>query len=349
MPTPPLLWRTGTTPTTAAGTEASLSDRTWRRPQQRGRLHASCPFQRQVCQLSELVLAKWAGGINARWPTRRPSILSRMDTPLQDLPVLRRWMGDTPGHPLRSHIDRPSRYPGVVRAWWRDPWLTTVEEMLVVLEQARPVGLDSMVRTFRAFDDPSWEGVEQFLQHRAELVIASLLAGSGVPFRFNTAAGPDLLLDTAPACAIEISSRSPKSLSALSRMLSAGLRARGLPAGISITADPIPPVEIRSRVLDEIVRQFLPPDGSPGVMQLRIEAAPRRPEDGIPASWITVTRGGSGTTSFTAPYNSPHMTALAQSVATNVLREKRKLRQSRTLPTLLVVDVSRTDLPDLRC
>jgi hypothetical protein len=234
-------------------------------------------------------------------------------------------------------------------AWWRDPWLTTVEEMLVVLEQARPVGLESMARTFRAFDDPSWAGVEQFLQHRAELVIASLLAGSEVPFRFNTAAGPDLLLDTTPACAIEVSSRSPKSLSALSRMLSAGLQARGLPTGVSITADPIPPVEIRSRVLDEIVRQFLPPDGSPGVTGLRVEAAPSRPEDGIPASWITINRDGRGTTSFMAPYNSPHMTALARSVAANVLREKRKVRQSQTLPTLLIVDVSRTDLPDLRC
>lgn len=272
-----------------------------------------------------------------------------MDAPLQDLPVLRRWMGDTPGHPLRSQIERPSRYPGVVRAWWRDPVLTTVEEMLVILEQARPVGLESIARTFRTFDDPSWDGMEKFLQHRAELVIASLLAESGVPFRFNTTAGPDLLLDTDPACAIEISSRSPKSLFTLSQMLSAGLRARGLPNTISITADPIPPVEIRSRVRDEVVQQFLPPDGSPGVRRLRIEAAPPRPEDGIPTSWITVTRGGSGATSFSAPYNSPHMTALAQSVATNVLREKRKVRQSRKLPTLLIVDVSRTDLPDLRC
>jgi hypothetical protein len=182
--------------------------------------------------------------------------------------------------------------------------------MLVVLERVRPVGLESIARTFRAFDDPSWDGREKFLQHRAELVIASLLAGSGVPFRFHTTAGPDLLLDTDPACAIEISSRRPKSLFALGQVLREGLRARGLPATVSMTADPIPPVEIRSRVRDEIVQQFLPPDGSPGVGRLRIEAAPPRPQDGIPASWVTVTRGGNGITSFSAPYNSPHMTAL---------------------------------------
>ncbi|MBD0695806.1 hypothetical protein BG452_04350 [Streptomyces sp. CBMA123] len=246
-------------------------------------------------------------------------------------------------------MELPSPDPEVVYAWWRDPVLVVLEEILTVLEQAHPVGLESIARTFRAFDDPSWDGMEKFLQHRAELVVAALLAESGVPFRFNTTAGPDLLLDGAPTCAIEVSSRSPKSLFNLNQVLGEGLRARGFPDTLTITAEPIPPVEIRSQVRDAIVQQFLPPDGSPGVGRLRAMAAPSRPDDGIPASWVTVTRGGSGITSYSAPYDSPHMTALAQSVATNVLRDKRKIRQSQALPTLLVVDVSRTDLPDLRC
>jgi hypothetical protein len=55
-----------------------------------------------------------------------------------------------------------------------------------------------------------------------------------------------------------------------------------------------------------------------------------------------------------APYNSPHMLALAQSVAVEVLRDERKIRQSQTLPTLptlptlLIVDLSGGDLPDVR-
>ncbi|MEW1773511.1 GNAT family N-acetyltransferase [Streptomyces sp. NPDC086777] len=145
------------------------------------------------------------------------------------LPVLRRWMGDGQTHPLRVHMDRPSKYPGIIHAWWRDPVLTCLEETLVLLETAQPQGLDSMARTFRGFDDPSWAGKEQFLRHRAELVVASLLAEARVPFRFNTAAGPDLLMDNVfPCMGIEISSRRPKSLFDLSQALHEGLRERGL-------------------------------------------------------------------------------------------------------------------------
>lgn len=273
-----------------------------------------------------------------------------VNTPLQgDLPLLRRWMGDAPGHPLRHILERPSRYPGAVHVWWRDPILVALEEMLVLLEAVQPVGLASMARTFRSFADPSWTGMERFLQHRAELVVASLLAQAQVPFRFNTAGGADLLLQDEGRCAVEISSRSPKSLLHLSRTLQEGLRERGLSHSVSITADPIPPVVIRDATREEILRRLLPDDGPPTLGGLRLMAAPARPHDGIPASWVTVTIGASGTTSFSAPYNSPHMIALARDVAANVLREKRKIRQSRPQPTLLVVDVTGTDLPDLRC
>lgn len=246
-------------------------------------------------------------------------------------------------------MDRPSRHPAVVPAWWRDPVLTSLEETLRLLEATQPQGLDSMTRTFRAFDDPTWAGTEQFLRHRAELVIASMLAEAQVPFRFNTGAGPDLLMGEDPNCiGIEISSRRPKSLFDLSQTLHEGLRKRGLDLSVSIRTDPIPPVAIRSEVRNAIIEQILPADGSPGVRNLRVLAAPARPEDGIPDSWITITLGTNGTTLTSAPFNSPHMIAMARDVAKNVLREKRKIRQSQTMPTLLIVDVSGTDLPDLR-
>ncbi|MCX5097487.1 hypothetical protein OOK36_54505 [Streptomyces sp. NBC_00365] len=258
-------------------------------------------------------------------------------------------MGDGQNHPLRRNIDRPSKHPDVIRSWWRDPVLTCLEESLVLLEAAHPQGLDSMARTFGAFDDPSWAGVEQFLRHRAELVVASLLAEAQVPFRFNTAAGPDLLMGEEPSCmGIEISSRSPKSLFNLSQTLHEGLRDRGLAHSVSIRTDPIPPVAIRTEVRNAIIEQILPADGSPGVRSLRVMAAPARPEDGIPESWVTITLGGSGTTMTSAPLDSPHMIAMARDVAKNVLRERRKIRQSQTMPTLLIVEVSGADLPDLR-
>lgn len=41
--------------------------------------------------------------------------------------------------------------------------------------------------------------------------------------------------------------------------------------------------------------------------------------------------------------------AMAQDVAAGVLREKRKKRQAKLMPTVLIVDLSGNDLPDLRC
>ncbi|KKD03172.1 hypothetical protein [Streptomyces sp. WM6386] len=53
-------------------------------------------------------------------------------------------------------------------------------------------------------------------------------------------------------------------------------------------------------------------------------------------------------TTVSAPFDSPHVLAMAQGVAAGVLREKRKRHQSKLMPTVLIVDVSGSDLPDLR-
>lgn len=268
-----------------------------------------------------------------------------------DLPTLRRWLDGVEDHPLRWFFKSRRREPlppGAVYAWWRNPILTPIEETLVLLEAAAPAGLGAKRREFRAARGMGQPAMEKFMPLRAELIVASLLAEATVPFRFNTGAGPDLLVGgDSPAFGIEIGSRSPSSLSHLSRALSAALRERGLPDGVEISTDPIPPVAIRTSVQRSIIEQFVPPDGSPGVSALRVMAAPARPAYGIPASWLTIRRGG-GTTSSMAPYNSPHMLALAQSVAVEVLRDKRKIRQSQELPSILIVDLSGGDLPDLR-
>jgi hypothetical protein len=56
-----------------------------------------------------------------------------------------------------------------------------------------------------------------------------------------------------------------------------------------------------------------------------------------------------GYTTMSAPFNSPHVMAMAQDVASGVVREKRKKRQAMLMPTVLIVDLSGNDLPDLRC
>jgi hypothetical protein len=225
-----------------------------------------------------------------------------------------------------------------------------MEEALAILEAAHPDGLGAKRRDFRALKTAGSDSMDQFMNHRAELVIASLLAEASISFRFNTKAGPDLLLgEDGNVFGIEISSRRPKSLSDLARLLHLGLRARGLPSSVSISSEPIPPVTIRDDVRNSIIEQFLPADGAKGVTSLRVMAAPSQPEYGIPASWVTIqVTGGQGRLTTSAPRNSPHMIATAQQVAQGVLREKRKPRQAQMCPTVLIVDLTGTDLPDLR-
>ncbi|GAB3003256.1 hypothetical protein GCM10023080_081230 [Streptomyces pseudoechinosporeus] len=270
-----------------------------------------------------------------------------------DLPVLRRWLGGLKEHPLLWYFEsrRPGLHPSVTYAWWRNPILVAVEQTLTILEAAAPEGLEGKRGDFRAFKSMSAVGTERFRTHLSELTVASHLGEAGIPFSFNTGEGPDLLLRSGQETfGIEIGSRRPKSLSDLSRTLSQGLRERGLPAAVSISTDPIPPVTIRSSVRYAIIEAFLPADGSPGVSSLRVQASPERPEDGIPASWLSIRVGRhEGYMHTSAPFNSPHVIAMAQDVATGVLREKRKLRQAKLMPTVLVVDLSGTDLPDLRC
>jgi hypothetical protein len=246
---------------------------------------------------------------------------------------------------------RPGLHPSVVVRWWRNPILVAVEQTLGILESAAPVGLDGKRRDFRAYTDTSGAGMQQFRTHLAELTVASHLAEAGIPFRFNTGEGPDLLLTCGrETFGIEIGSRHPKSVSDLSQTLSRGLRARGLPAAVTIRTDPVPPVSIRASVREAIIKAFLPADGGPGVSSMRVEAAPARPHDGIPASWLTIqVSRGRGYTTMSAPFNSPHVIAMAQDVAAGVLREKRKTRQAKLMPTVLIVDLSGNDLPDLRC
>src|SRR5207248_10640475 len=94
---------------------------------------------------------------------------------------------------FKSRRDTP-RPPNTVYAWWRNPIMVAMEETLAILEAAQPDGLGAKRRDFRALKTAGSDSMDQFMNHRAELVIASLLAEASISFRFNTKAGPDLLL-----------------------------------------------------------------------------------------------------------------------------------------------------------
>jgi hypothetical protein len=293
----------------------------------------------------------------SRWVPEAPSsylIIGSVTVPTRsDLPVLQNWLEGVGDHPLRWFFQsrrQAPRPPNTVYAWWRNPILVAMEEILAILETAHPDGLGAKRREFRTFRTTGSDPMDQFMAHRAELVVASLLAETSISFRFNAASGPDLLLgEDGNVFGIEVSSHRPKSLSNLVRVLHERLRARGLPSSVSVSTDPIPPVAIRDDVRNSIIEKFLPVDGTTGVTSLRAMAAPAQPEYGIPASWVTIrVDAGEGRLMTKAPFKSPHMIRTAQQVARNVLREERKLRQARMCPTMLIVDLSGTDLPDLR-
>lgn len=274
------------------------------------------------------------------------------DDARDDLPTLCAWLGGVDDHPLRwffrSRRPEPS-LAEVVHAWWQDPHLVTMDETLSILDSAGPLGLSTKRRDFRAARGTGQPAMERFAPLRNELVVASLLAEQGVPFRFNTKAGPDLLIGDgiSPVCAIEVGSCNPESLTELWRAVTDALQERGMSRSVDITTDPVPPVAISAEVRESVVRQFAPLDGGPGVTGLRFEASPGRPQDGIPATWVNI-RIGDGRQRTMSPYLSPHMSVLAHRVARDVLREKRKVRQSLIVPTVLIVDVSHSDQPDIR-
>jgi hypothetical protein len=60
---------------------------------------------------------------------------------------------------------------------------------------------------------------------------------------------------------------------------------------VSISTDPFPPVAIRTSVLNAILEQFLPSDGSPGVTSLRTVNATRTIAARAARTWASPTRG----------------------------------------------------------
>lgn len=81
---------------------------------------------------------------------------------------------------------------------------------------------------------------------------------------------------------------------------------------------------------------------------LRTIASPARPELGIPDSWVDhpIRRWPPHDTGTVEQART--CGPLAQEVATNVLREKRRLIQAKSYPTILIADLAGGDLPDIR-
>lgn len=83
----------------------------------------------------------------------------------QAVPVLRAWLGNSQDHPLLALFGPPADLPvppGVRYTWWRDPVLTTFNNMLDILERSGPAGLDHMRNRFRYLRATNPEGRKDF-------------------------------------------------------------------------------------------------------------------------------------------------------------------------------------------
>jgi len=274
------------------------------------------------------------------------------------LPVLRGWLDGKPQHPLRYYFGPPPglEVHGEFRyEWWRSPILTTVEEILTILERAQPPGLPSKRRDFRALKGMDWSNRDRFSELRTELAVGAALVESGVGFRFNPPPGPDLLVDdlSGGEVAIEIGSRAPIGFSAFCMDVVHQLLPLGLDAHIHLMAPVYPPVSIRADVRERIMEKILDLVSSDAPFgAVNMIAIPERPELNAPACPITIQyyrqKPGEGlkvTSQSAAPISGPQLKDTVNEVARRILRDDRKRRQAGTeVPTVLLAEVSRCDL-----
>ncbi|MGW3983561.1 hypothetical protein [Streptomyces mirabilis] len=272
------------------------------------------------------------------------------------VPVLRAWLGNSQDHPLLALFGPPADLvvpPSVRYTWWRDPILTTFNDMLAILERTGPAGLDRMRNRFRELRATNPEGRKDFMNFRAEVTVAAFFAEHGLCFGFNTDPGPDLLL-TAPSgrpVAVEISTRAPHALSSIANEVVTGLRDRSLDLKIHFHAHDYPPVSIRSRERDDLVRRVVTAatnlKANP-FAAFKATVIPDRPEDGYAACTITVQinplpKGSGIQAAISMSGGHPHEHDVASEVAKQPLRDKKKQAQARTKPTLLIADITGLD------
>lgn len=274
--------------------------------------------------------------------------------PANPVPNLRAWLVDRPDHPIMTFFQPPDGLvipEGSTWLWWKDPVLTTVDEIICVLESAQVPGLGNKRRMFRDFRGQNALIWGKFVELRAELVVASMLTESGVAYEFNTGDGPDLLLATPTGrrVAVEVTSKAPEGLKALGDDITTALEAAGIDADLHLFAEDYPPVAIRRSVRTAITNQLLARvNGGEFTIVARQEVIPGRPADRIPACTLKIQfdrrpagHGVQVVLHQLIRQDSPHAVDIGRQIAENALRTDQKARQAVNQPTLLVVDITR--------
>jgi hypothetical protein len=241
-------------------------------------------------------------------------------------------MGGDQRHPLRP-VCRDAE-TGDVSA---GGLLNVFEELLRRLEGTRPHRWEGKRRAFRALRDG-----DAMFSLRSELVMAVLLIERGIPFEFGQEGRPqpDFVL-TKFGMGIELGSRNIDGAQELEQAIVAALEADQLTYSVRLTYD-YQPMMIRTAVKDAIVEQLR--RGQPVDTELR----PPDPRLGLPACRVRIEATPSDQIHISRAVADARLTwtmhDVVHEIRRSILDDERKLAQAQSMPTLLVVDLSRCSL-----
>ncbi|WLW55247.1 hypothetical protein [Streptomyces sp. YU58] len=265
-----------------------------------------------------------------------------MSTPF---PFLQGWMDRAPqDHPLTDLITEATG--NSLADSFASVTVAAFEDIVEALEEARPERLAGVRRDFRnarTFND-------DLLIVRAEMVAGAKLARAGIPFDFGRRNGdtePDLVLRDMNL-GIEVKARRLDGLEDLRAELAAALT--GITPSVLVELRPDSPplvikADVRAKVVEETVQRVrsgnfgakVTPVDQPWSARKRLllHVGIRQAADPTGGSLIIVTGG------FWGSEPGPHlMDAEAQVLA--ALHDEQKIRQAKSMPTILLVDVART-------
>jgi hypothetical protein len=233
-------------------------------------------------------------------------------------PVLTKWLdGADAAHPLL----RPE-----MTGWFLD----TLELIVAPVDAADPLRLPTKIKAFRTLTTST-----ALLEQRAELLIGSMLARGGVPFEFGKDY-PDYVLGD-QALGIEVGSRALDGPWALHDRLEELLAASGSDVSVQLSFDDRP-LKLGDTRIDEIAEAIASHPMSQPAESMRFDdvglSAQLTRGAGIPVSRVAVTFAGGLGLNLTA-----HMADVEREIEN---KAKEKARQADMMPTIVLLDMSRT-------
>jgi hypothetical protein len=238
-------------------------------------------------------------------------------------------MGGEPGHPLR-----PALHDGEIGDDSAIGLLNRLERLLQQIEAAKPLRWEGKRREFRTLRTD-----DTMFSLRSELVLANALLRRAVPYEFPDRRGsrPDFVL-TDLGVGIELGSRNVDGARDLEDAIQNALRQDDNIVSVHLTYD-YEPLIIRSEVREAIVakiRQLIPVDEL-----LR----PPDPALGIPACMVRIRIEPADQLLISRDVTNPQLTwtmaDIIREIRHVVMENDRKLAQARSMPKLLIVDLTR--------